>query len=303
MRTHALRTVPRVRFALSLAVIGSLCGCQLATSRWNNHEGMSYFKEGNYTLAKHQFRQAVADQPYNVDYVHNLATAMKKQGDQAGAERTYRQALDMDPSHQPSYHGLALMLKEQGRNDDAYNLLETWTATQPYTPASHVEMAWYQRENGNTVAAEQSLQTALQTQPNHPIALAHLGQLFEDTGQSDRALAMYQRSLHNSWYQPRVHSRLSALDSSRGSLRTSPQRFAWTYQGRSTTSIAGRYQPRRVALQYPPPNYGAPGPFALAPVRSAGAPAVVLGQPTSISNADPAHAPTLSSGPPLAEPR
>jgi hypothetical protein len=67
---------------------------------------------------------------------------------------------------------------------------------------------------GNRAAAEQNLRQALQIKPNHPTALAHLGQLYHETGQPEMAANMYQQSLVTRWNQPQVHSRLSTITGS-----------------------------------------------------------------------------------------
>ena len=72
-------------------------------------------------------------------------------------------------------------------------------------------MAWIQRETGNVAGAEQSLRYALKANPTHPTALAHLGQLYHETGRTDEATAYYQRSLAAKWDQPEVQSRLATL--------------------------------------------------------------------------------------------
>jgi Tfp pilus assembly protein PilF len=186
-------------------------GCNSMNGRMMNQSGRQYYQRGNYAMAVAEFQRAIADDPDNADHIANLAAALRKQGDVMGSERAYRRALDVEPAHQPSYHGLANLMNEQGRSGEAMALMEMWVSTQPYSTASHVELAWIKRQNNDLRGAEASLRKALQIDPNHSTALAQLGQLYQDGGQSNRAAAMYQRSLSNNWYQPSVQSRLATL--------------------------------------------------------------------------------------------
>jgi tetratricopeptide (TPR) repeat protein len=140
-----------------------------------------------------------------------MATALKRQGDMAGAEHSYRQAIELDPGHQPSYHGLALLMNEQGRPNEAIDLLQGWVDQQPYSAEPYIELAWLKRETGDLPGSEQLLLNALRVKPNDHVATAQLGQLYQDTNQPDRAIAMYRRSLYARWNQPEVQSRIAQI--------------------------------------------------------------------------------------------
>lgn len=196
-------------------LVSTQTGCNWLSGRTSNRVGQAYYRFGNYTAAAHAFRRASIDDPTNADYLHNLASARRKQGHVAESEYYYRQALQRDPGHQPSYHGLAQVLKQQNRDAEALAMLQTWTQVEPYRSEPYVELAWLQRSMGDTSGAQTTLQNALAKNPGNATVLAHLGQTYQDTGQHDTALAMYQRSLHSNWYQPQVHSRISSLQDQR----------------------------------------------------------------------------------------
>ncbi len=201
---------------VSLAILTFTSGCYSMNGYVMNSSGQAFYKQGNYAMAAAEFEKAVASAPTNPDYIANLARTHYKMGDSRGAEQIYRRNLTTSPGHQPSYHGLAELMMAHGRQQEAMAMLTTWSATQPYVAESHVELAWLQRELGQRDAAGQSLLQALRANPGHPKALAHLGQYYQDAGQTRQAIAMYQQSLQSDWSQPHVHSRLSSAIASIG---------------------------------------------------------------------------------------
>jgi Tfp pilus assembly protein PilF len=235
----------------------ALSGCG-ATSGWvMNNSGMGYYQQGQYAMARHEFAQAVAAAPWNADYRHNLAMALKQMGDVTTAERVLRHNLTVNVMHQPTYHSLAQLLNEQGRQGEALELVQTWSETQPYLAAAHIELAWLQREMGNLPDAERELRQALQVEPQNPIALAHLGSLYQDMGETHYAAQLYQRSLAVNWNQPQVQTRLAALAPAAGMQPAmNPASLAQLSYGMNPMPYGRPVSPYGVNV----PPYGMPAP-------------------------------------------
>ena len=278
-------------FVSLLVVLTACAGCNVMTGAAMNRSGMAWFKKSYYEQARADFARAVIENPYNADYMANLARATEKSGNPASAEQVYRYALNVNPGHQPSYHGLAMLMKQQNRTAEAANLIQAWVATQPYRVEPHIEMAWLQRELGNPDGAGHALGQALQTNPVDTQALAHLGQYYEDTGQPHMALQLYQRSLQGNWHQPEVHSRVAVI---RGfSAPTPPPVMAEAPPAFATGPPVTTSQR---LLSQPMPEIGV-WPTTEVPqdvwVENAGPESVF--PETPVFDADPAHAPPFDS--------
>jgi tetratricopeptide (TPR) repeat protein len=278
----------RAMFLASLLPLTMGAGCNSFQGNLNNQSGMRHFQSGDFTAAKDEFQRAVADQPHNADYLHNLASALKREGQLEDAEQTYLRALAANRSHQPSYHGLAALYREQGRSAEALNLLTGWQGEQPYTPEPYIELAWLEKEQGNLAGAERHLAQALRIRPNDHVAAAQLGQIYEELNQPERAYALYKRSLYTRWYQPEVEARLTRLER-RGS----------TDEPSTDTVITGPLEPSWTAGATPYP--GGPPPTLRGPSSTT---IGGLPPPTSNLGGDPAHSDESEiAQPPLVAPR
>ncbi len=281
----------------------TLSGCNQTSGYLNNQAGKNLYEDGNYTAARRSFEQAMMDNPQSADYAFNVGAAMRKQGDVLGAERMFRHALTLDPGHHPASHGMASILRAQGRNAESLEVISAWNQTQPYSAESYVELAWLQQEDGDLAGAEQSLRQALRIKPNHPTALAHMGHIYQRTGRSREAAGLYRRSLAMNPYQPQVQSNLGQMAQPLGA---SPALQMTTIMPQVDPTLSPYPAPYATYRPTGPvPAYASqpmmPAPTGITPMPSGTMQGPVqLGAPIPLSNADPAHAPTVGALPSIA---
>lgn len=199
-------------------ILAGLSGCGGINSQGRNAEGVRLFQQARYEEAIKQFQDATYDDPQNADAYYNLAAAYHRvgkvehrQSDLDQAETYYNLCLDRNGNHTDCYRGLAVLLAEQGRKDDAFRLVEGWVQRQPGAADAKIELARLNDEFGNRQAAKDYLIEALAIQPDNPRALTAMGKIREDAGETNQALANYQRSLWHDNRQPQVAARMTAL--------------------------------------------------------------------------------------------
>lgn len=216
------------RSALSL-LAGTLlsavlaAGCGQTQSRVANSDGVRLYQQSYYQGALQRFQQALQADPNNADSYYNVAAtyhqmgkANQKQSDLDQAEHFYNQCLDHNPNHRDCYRGLAVLLKDENRSEEAFRLMEGWVSRSPTVADAKIELARLYDEGGDLAQAKQNLVQAISNDPNNARALAALGKVQEQLGETDQALADYQRSLWHDRFQPQLASRVSALQSAMG---------------------------------------------------------------------------------------
>lgn len=203
---------------LAILAIVPLSGCGNLNARGLNAEGVRRFERAQYVDSLDKFQQALRNDPKNADSYYNLgavhhrlASLQRTETDYRQAEAYYNQCLDRDMDHAECHRGLAVLLAEQGRTDEAFRLLEGWASRRTDLPEPKIELARLFEETGNLAGAKERLIEALAADPNHARARAALGNVQEKLGETQEALANYQRSLWYDRYQPEVAARIASL--------------------------------------------------------------------------------------------
>jgi tetratricopeptide (TPR) repeat protein len=204
--------------ALTISATTMLASGCSTTADTHNMDGARLFQQGNYQTALQRFQQAVAANPQNADAYYNLAATLHRIGSQTRnrdlltqAETVYNQCLDLNENHVECHRGLAVLLMETERASSAEKLLTNWVTRQPQLADARVELGRLYEESGDIDRAKQTLSQAVMVDQRNARAWAALGSIREKAGETEQALANYQRSLALNPQQPAIGARVASL--------------------------------------------------------------------------------------------
>jgi tetratricopeptide (TPR) repeat protein len=161
-----------------------------------NHLGRIYLAQGRLDEAIATFRALIERAPGIAEAHHNLAVAYARQGLPGLAAERFREVLRLRPDFHAARLDLATLLLEQRRPQEAIDILK---AGLPIMAQPDGQRAWADaldlhyrlgiayRMAGQAQQAIQELETVLQVQPAHAGAHAHLGSLYYQIRQFERA--------------------------------------------------------------------------------------------------------------------
>lgn len=157
--------------------------------------GVVYSQLGDHDPAVAHLQQAVALQPHNPMYQHNLGEALRRSGRAAAAVLAYEQALTLNPEFAEAHCNLGHVYREQGRLGEAISCYQQAVMLRPGYFQAQYNLANVLLLVGRPQEAAQSYQKALQWQPNHAQAHYNLGLAWQQSDQTAAAVSHWQQAL------------------------------------------------------------------------------------------------------------
>ncbi|HJT60984.1 MAG TPA: tetratricopeptide repeat protein [Burkholderiales bacterium] len=177
-------------------------------------EGLQHHGAGRLREAEALYRQALAEDPQNIDALHFLGVVALQRGDPAQAVVLISQALSRNPANPPACNNLGLALAAQGKRreavsawlealalhpefaDAAHNLRENLRVLQP-DPASdaHFSQGNADKDQGRLAEAIASYQKAVALAPAFAAAHVNLGGALAQQGRHAEACLSFRKAL------------------------------------------------------------------------------------------------------------
>ncbi len=159
-----------------------------------------YAGSGRLDKAISQYREAIDRNPENVAIRHFLGVLYEMTGESAKAGASYESALERDGNLPETKNNLAFMMAVEGRDlDRALKLAQEAKAAMPDNANAADTLGWVLYKRGVTSAAIGYLREALGVvSPDNPIIgeiRLHLSEVYDATGESDKALETLQAAL------------------------------------------------------------------------------------------------------------
>ena len=205
------RNLPHASVGLLFCCL-TLCtsGCYNMNGYVMNASGHGYYEQGNYAMAAREFQTALQSNPYNPDYMANLAKARQKMGDPHSAEQLFRQGA-FDGSIAPTILSWTCRTDVGKRPDgrsiavvDQHGQQHSRTLQNPTSNSPGFKESW----GRITPRPERCSGRCKLTQATPPHW--HIwDNITRRLASPDQAIAMYQRSLQSDWGQPEVHSQIA----------------------------------------------------------------------------------------------
>ncbi len=179
-----------MRAVLAVAVLGmggTLCADPL-------RQAAEALQREDFAAAIPPLKEAVEDEPGNVNARFNLAYAFQAIGDADSAILHYRSVAQQQPDLVPARQNLATLLMQSGRFEAAAQEYEALASLRPDDPALLRLLAGARGEAGDHRSAAEAFRQLLILEPESLEATLGLAQSLEDGGRLHEAVPQYLRA-------------------------------------------------------------------------------------------------------------
>ena len=145
--------------------------------------------------AREMYDRAAAADEVNAAYPYQAAQIELSQGRTAAAEERLREALERDPLHAHASNDLAWILAERGESLDQALALAKRASEVDGSATIYDTLGWVQYRRGAYPAAVAALEHAHELDPGSPSIAYRLALALVETGERDRAEALFREAL------------------------------------------------------------------------------------------------------------
>jgi len=191
------------RVWLLAAVAGLLGGApQCDTRRTDSlravHAGIQRYREGSYTVALKQFRDAVAIDDTNDKAHYYLALVASHQfNDHNNAERHFKKALDLNPGDPEYHYQYGALMVETARYDKALPYLAHTVEKRPEHYQAHFRVGQVSHRQGRLREAVDHYTRTIHLNPRFTRAFVELGNLYLERGHAKEARQVFGNCVAN----------------------------------------------------------------------------------------------------------
>lgn len=155
--------------------------------------GLLLVKNGHAERAATTLEKAVAINPGDATWHHNLGVAYGLAGRWQDAERAFATCLSFDPNHPEARASYAAALLECGHLEEALTEAQQALRVAPGYPFLHRTLGRIFAAMGRLTEAAQSFQECLRLSPDNPKSLETAGDFFRDSNEESLAAELFAR--------------------------------------------------------------------------------------------------------------
>jgi len=150
--------------------------------------GLTYFQMEQYQEAKAKLEEGILHDPANAELHFNLGTAYDKLNLFDKVVREMEQTLELDPDHADALNYLGYSYADRGINQEqALTLTQRAVALKPHNGYYVDSLAWALYKLGRVEEALEMIQRALSLVSDDPVIYEHLGEIFLEKEERDKA--------------------------------------------------------------------------------------------------------------------
>ncbi|MGE0337821.1 MAG: tetratricopeptide repeat protein [Gammaproteobacteria bacterium] len=151
---------------------------------------------GEQAKALADFDHALRLEQKNVDALLARAMTLQQMNKPQAAQEAYLAVLAINPKHAPSYNNLAWIAVEQNTQlDDALKWATKANELAPDQALFLDTLGWVQRARGDLAGAADTLENAVRQAPEYADSHYHLGVVYSERSQPQRAAEMFDKAL------------------------------------------------------------------------------------------------------------